>query len=118
MTTVIENRPGAAQVVATEAVAGAAPDGNTVLFMANPFVINPHLRKLNYDPLTSFEPICKLANQPQLIVVNNASPYRTLADLLEAARAKPGDVDAGEFWTRVRQPTSHSRCSSAPPRST
>lgn len=97
LTTVIENRPGAAQTIATEAVASAAPDGNTVLFMANPFVSNPHLRKLSYDPLTSFEPICKLANQPQLILVNGASPYRTLADLLDAARAKPGELTLASF---------------------
>jgi len=97
MTMVVENRPGAVQVVATDAVAGAAPDGNTVLFMANPFVINPHLRRVSYDPLTSFEPICNLANQPQLIVVNNASPYRTLADLLNAARAKPGELTLASF---------------------
>jgi tripartite-type tricarboxylate transporter receptor subunit TctC len=97
LTTVVENRPGAAQSIATEAVARAAPDGKTVLFIANPFVSNPHLRRLNYDPLTSFEPICKLANQPQLIVVNSASPYSTLADLLTAARAKPGALTLASF---------------------
>jgi tripartite-type tricarboxylate transporter receptor subunit TctC len=96
-TIVIENRPGAAQVVATEAVASAAPDGNTVLFIANPFVTNPHLRKVNYNPLTSFEPICRLASSPQLIAVNNSSPYRTLADLLNAARAKPAELTLASF---------------------
>jgi len=97
VTTVVENRPGAAQVIATEAVAGAAPDGNTVLFMASPFVINPYVRKVSYDPLTSFDPICNLANQPQFIVVSNASPYRTLDDLLKAARAKPGNLTLASF---------------------
>jgi tripartite-type tricarboxylate transporter receptor subunit TctC len=57
-TMLIENRPGAASVIGTEAAARAAPDGNTLLVTAPAFVINPHLRKLNYDPLTSFEPIC------------------------------------------------------------
>jgi len=97
ITAVVENRPGGTQVIATEAAASAAPDGNTVLFMANPFVINPHLRRVSYDPLTSFEPICNLASQPQLIVVNNASPYRTLADLLNAARDKPGELTLASF---------------------
>jgi tripartite-type tricarboxylate transporter receptor subunit TctC len=97
LTTVVENRPGAAQILATEAVANAAPDGGTLLFMANPFVSNPHLRRVNYDPLTSFEPICKLANQPQLILVNAASPYRTLADLFDAARARPGELTMASF---------------------
>jgi tripartite-type tricarboxylate transporter receptor subunit TctC len=48
------------------------------------------LRKLNYDPLKSFEPICYLASVPSVIVVNSALPYRLLADLFAAARAKPG----------------------------
>ncbi|MFL5088078.1 MAG: tripartite tricarboxylate transporter substrate-binding protein, partial [Xanthobacteraceae bacterium] len=57
---VIENRPGAGTVIASEAVARAAPDGSTVLIVANSFVINPNLKKVNYDPLTSFEPVCHL----------------------------------------------------------
>jgi tripartite-type tricarboxylate transporter receptor subunit TctC len=91
-TIVVENRPGAGTAIATEAVARAAPDGNTLLINSPEFVINPALRKQNYDPLTSFEPICNLANSPTVIVVNSASPYRTLADLLDAARAKPRDL--------------------------
>ena len=91
-TIVIENRPGAGAVIGTEAVARAAPDGGTLLLVANSFVINPILRKPSYDPLTSFEPICHLASTPVFIAVNSASPYRTLADLLDAARARPGDL--------------------------
>ena len=53
---------------------------------------NPHLRKLSYDPLTSFEPICYLVSTPTAAVVNGASPYRTLADLFNAARAEPGEL--------------------------
>jgi tripartite-type tricarboxylate transporter receptor subunit TctC len=89
---VIENRPGASTVIGTEAVARATPDGNTLLVTGNSFVVNPHLRKVNYDPLTSFEPICDLAHVPPVIAVNGASPYRTLDDLLGAARARPGDL--------------------------
>jgi tripartite-type tricarboxylate transporter receptor subunit TctC len=89
---VIENRPGAGTAIGTEAVARAAPDGNTLLINSPEFVITPHLRKPNYDALTGFEPICHLVNSPTVIVVNSASPYRSLADLLDAARAKPGEV--------------------------
>ena len=95
VTTVVENRPGAGEVIGTESVARAPADGNTVLFAANPFVINPSLRKAGYDPLTSFEPICLLVTAPTLIVVNSASQYRTLAEYLDAARAKPGSVTLG-----------------------
>ena len=88
--TVVENRPGAASMIGTEAASRAAPDGNTLLIVANSFIIHPNFKKLNYDPLTSFEPVCGLANSPQVIVVNSTSPYRTLADLVNDARAKPG----------------------------
>jgi tripartite-type tricarboxylate transporter receptor subunit TctC len=60
-------------------------------------LINPHLRKQNYDPLTSFEPICKLATAPTFITVNSTSPYRTLPDFVEAARAKPGALTMASF---------------------
>jgi len=92
---VIESRPGAGTVLATDAVSRAAPDGNTVLIVSNSFVINPHVRKLNYDPRTSFEPICYLYQSPTVFAVNNASPYHTLADLLAAARSKPGELTMG-----------------------
>jgi len=92
-TIVIENRPGATTVIGTEAVARATSDGSTLLVNAPPaFVIIPHLRRLNYDPLTSFEPVCNLVKFPTVIVVNSTSPYHTLADLIEAARAKPDEL--------------------------
>ena len=89
---VIENRPGAGTVIGTDYVSRAAPDGNTVLMVSNSFVINPHIRKLNYDPFTSFAPVAQLVTSPQVIVVNSGSPYRTLADLRDAAHARPGDL--------------------------
>jgi tripartite-type tricarboxylate transporter receptor subunit TctC len=83
-TVLIENRPGAGGVIGAEAVSHATPDGNTVLMATADLLIRPHLRKLNYDILTSFEPICYLVSVPTVIVVNEASPYRSLADLLQA----------------------------------
>src|SRR5262249_39444729 len=56
---VTENRPGASAVIGTEAVSRAAPDGSSLLITSTAFLIAPHLQKLNYDPLTSFEPICQ-----------------------------------------------------------
>ena len=95
VTMIIENRPGGGTVIGTEAAARSAPDGNTLLIASVALVINPHLRKVNYDPLTSFEPICNLVQSPQIIVVNAGSPHRTLADLTNAARTRPGAVTLG-----------------------
>src|SRR5258708_5359116 len=72
-TVVVENRPGGGPLIGPEAVARAAPDGGTVLLVANSFVINPALKRQNYDPSTSFEPICYLAATPLVLVVNGAS---------------------------------------------
>ena len=91
-TILIENRSGAGGVIGAGAVSRAAPDGNTLLMGATDLLIAPHLRKLNYDLSTGFEPICDLVSAPLILVVNSASPYRTLTDLLDAARAKPGDL--------------------------
>jgi tripartite-type tricarboxylate transporter receptor subunit TctC len=89
---VTENRPGAGTVVASEAVSRAAPDGNTLLIVANSFVINPSLKKLNYDPFVSFAPVCHLVSSPLIIAVNSDAPYRSLAELVNAAHAKPGEL--------------------------
>jgi tripartite-type tricarboxylate transporter receptor subunit TctC len=91
-TMVIENRPGASTEIGMEAAARAISDGNTLLIIGATFLVRPHLRKLSYDPLTSFEPICDLTSTPEAIVVNSASPYRTIADLLDAARFKSGEL--------------------------
>jgi tripartite-type tricarboxylate transporter receptor subunit TctC len=86
---VVENRAGAGTLIGTEAVSRAAPDGNVLLINTPNLIIAPHLKKLSYDPLTSFEPVCKLVNSPAVIAVNAASPHRSLADLVSAARTQP-----------------------------
>jgi tripartite-type tricarboxylate transporter receptor subunit TctC len=94
-TMVIEDHPGAGSVIGAELVARAAPDGNTLLIATSALVINSYLRKTTYNPLTSFEPICSLTQSPQLIFVNNDSPYRTLGDVVSAARSKGGEISVG-----------------------
>jgi tripartite-type tricarboxylate transporter receptor subunit TctC len=90
-TVLVENRPGGGTLVGTELVARADPDGNTVLLVGNSFAVNPAFKKGTYD-LKSFAPVCYLASTPLVLVVKGDSPYRTLADLLAAARAKPGEL--------------------------
>jgi tripartite-type tricarboxylate transporter receptor subunit TctC len=92
LTIVIESRPGAGGRIATEAVARLAPDGSTFLMTYPSLVIDPHVRKVSYQPLTDFEPICNLVEAPNVIVVNSASSYRSLGELMNAARSRPGDV--------------------------
>jgi tripartite-type tricarboxylate transporter receptor subunit TctC len=91
-TVLVENRPGGGTVIGTEAVARAESDGNTVLLVANSFVINPALKRGNYDVAKNFEPVCYLAATPMVLVVQGSSPYKTIADLIAAARAKPGEL--------------------------
>ena len=103
---VLSDRPGGGTLIGTEAAARAAPDGSTLLLVANSFVINAVLKRQSYDPLTSFEPICQLVTSPTVIVVNAESRFRTLADLLDAARAKPGEVtlaSTGVFQVAIEQ---------------
>jgi tripartite-type tricarboxylate transporter receptor subunit TctC len=91
-TVVVENRPGGGTVIGTEAVERAEPDGHTVLLVGNSFVANPPLKRASYDPTRSFDPVCYLAATPMVLVVLGSSPYRTLNDLIAAARAKPGEL--------------------------
>ncbi len=118
ITAVVENRPGAGTVIGTEAVARAAPDGETVMLTNPAFLINPHIKKVGYDPLTSFDPVCNIVNFPLVFVVPANSPLKTMADMLAMARAKPGSVTVAQ--RRYRQPDAHRfrGAEEAPPGST
>jgi tripartite-type tricarboxylate transporter receptor subunit TctC len=94
-TMVVESHPGAASEIGTELVSQAAPDGDTLGIISPSFVVLPYFRKLNYDPLKDFKPICELATFPPLLVVNGQSPYHSLADLIDAAHARPGVLTLG-----------------------
>ena len=96
---VVENRPGAGTVIGTEAVARAAPDGETVLLTNPAFLINPHIKKVAYDPLTNFDPVCNMVNFPLVFVVPANSPLKSMADMIAMAKAKPGSVTVGSAGT-------------------
>jgi len=99
VTAVVENRPGAGTVIGTEAVARAASDGETVILTNPAFLINPHIKKVGYDPLTSFDPVCNIVNFPLVFVVPADSALKTMADMLAMARAKPGSVTVASAGT-------------------
>ncbi len=90
-TFVVENRPGAAAIVGTEAVARARPDGYTLLVAASgPIVFNPATSdRLSYDPLTDLAPVTALCSFPLIVMVAADSPFQSLNDLLAFARANP-----------------------------
>src|SRR5262249_10134283 len=77
--------------------------GSTLLLTASGIVITPHLRKVSYDPLAGFAPICRLASTPLVLVVNGASPYRTLAQFLDAARSNPGTLTVAGVPATISQ---------------
>jgi len=90
---VVENRPGASGLVATQFVAKAAPDGYTLLAMANTFAVVPSLiSKPGYDPLKDFTGISLTCLVPQVLVVNPALPVRTVKQLVALAKARPGEL--------------------------
>ncbi|HZQ73182.1 MAG TPA: tripartite tricarboxylate transporter substrate binding protein [Burkholderiales bacterium] len=93
---VIENRPGAGGNIAADAVAKSAPDGYTLLMGTSSLAISKSLyKKLNYDLLTDFSPITQAVNYTNLLVVHPSTGFNSVADLLAAARAKPGTLVYG-----------------------
>src|SRR5882757_7220839 len=95
----VENRPGANQIVGAEYVSKSAPDGATLLVSdASSFVINPHLyKKLPYNGLKSFTPITVLVRFPWVIAVHASLPANTFEEFVTLAKAKPGSLSYGSF---------------------
>jgi tripartite-type tricarboxylate transporter receptor subunit TctC len=97
---IIENRPGAGTIIGTQAVATSAPDGYTLLMGTFANAVNPSLNaKLPYDAQGAFAPVSLLARSFNLVVVNPASPIKSIADLIAAAKAEPGKLTYGTYGT-------------------
>lgn len=92
---IIDNRPGAGFVVGTEVAARSTPDGYTLVVGLNGnMAVNPSLfSNLHYDPVRDFTPVAMLANFPFLVVVNKDLPVNTIKELVDLAKAKPGEIN-------------------------
>lgn len=93
---VVENRPGAGGVVASQALATSAPDGYTLIVVASGHATNPLLYpKIPYDTFKAFTPISLLASSPNILLVRADSPFKSLGDMIAQARSKPGSLSFG-----------------------
>lgn len=92
---VIENRPGSGGGIAAEMVAKADSDGYTLLASSSgPLAVNPWLySSLRYDPVRDFAPVAAISIGPLALLVNANSPYKTVAELVAAAKAAPGKLN-------------------------
>jgi tripartite-type tricarboxylate transporter receptor subunit TctC len=89
----VDNRAGAGSVVGSELVARAAPDGYTLLVSGSTNIYMPYLYKqLSFRPIEDFDGIGMLVDIPNLVAVGAQTPYKTVADLVQAAKAKPGEI--------------------------
>jgi len=96
---VVENRPGANAIVGMEAGAKAAPDGYTLIYApVSAVTMNNFIyKKLSYDPLRDFVPITQTVANPLGVVVNPASGIKSIKDIVERAKANPGELNYGSF---------------------
>lgn len=91
-TFVVENKPGASNTIAADLTAKAPPDGHTILVATNTGqAIAPHLLKLGFDPIKDLIPIGLVVNVPNVLVVGASVPVNSVAELIAAMKAKPGE---------------------------
>lgn len=97
---IIENKPGAGTIIGTQSVATSAPDGYTLLMGTFANAVNPSLQAgLPYDAHADFAAVALVARSFNLVVVNPASPIKSIADLIAAAKAAPDKLSYGTYGT-------------------
>jgi tripartite-type tricarboxylate transporter receptor subunit TctC len=90
---VVENKPGAGQMIGIEAAARSPADGHTLLMAASTLAINPIMyKKVPYDPLRDFAPITQAASLPNVLVVNPSLPVTSVRELIALAKREPGKL--------------------------
>lgn len=97
---VVDNRPGASGAIGTQAAATSAPDGHTLVFVNNGFVITPHLNKqAGYDALNNFTAVSLMTTSPMVLVVNNEVPSNTVPEFIEYIKSRPAGIEYGSAGT-------------------
>src|SRR4051794_23863307 len=97
---IIENKPGAGTIIGTQTVATSEPDGYTLLMGTFANAVNPSLNaKLPYDPHQDFAAVALIARSFNIVVVNPASPIKSIADLVAAAKSDPDKLSYGTYGT-------------------
>lgn len=92
-TVIIENKPGAGTMIGTDHVAKSTPDGYTLVVASFAHAINPALQpKLSYGSNDAFAPVALIGRGPNVLVVRHESPYKSVADIVAAAKADPGGI--------------------------
>jgi tripartite-type tricarboxylate transporter receptor subunit TctC len=93
---VVDTRPGASGIIGTEIAAHAPADGYTLLHgNLSQFATNPYLYKIPYDTFRDFVPLTQVGTAPQLLVVNPSLPVKSVRELIQLARSKPGALNFG-----------------------
>jgi tripartite-type tricarboxylate transporter receptor subunit TctC len=88
-TIVIENKSGGSGSAGTAAAAKSAPDGNTWLFVFDTHAVNPFLQNLPFDTVKDLDPVVLIGTAPNVLATHPSRPYKTVADVIDAAKAKP-----------------------------
>lgn len=95
---VVDNRPGASNIIATELLARSTPDGHTLLMTTMAHTVNPSMfSKLPYDSMKSFEPVILLAAAPSILSAHPSVPVASVKELVALAKAKPGQISYASF---------------------
>lgn len=89
---IVEAKPGASGVIASDMLTRAAPDGYTLLMLTAAHATTANLSKIKYDPIGDFAMLTTIGFYPYVIAVRNEHPFKSLSDLIAAAKAKPGEI--------------------------
>src|ERR1700759_844547 len=95
-TVIIDNKPGASALIATKSVQSAPPDSDTLLFHNSGFVALPMLNKAaTYNPITDFDAVAMVGNSPNILMVVDSVPARSVAEFIAYAKTVPQGIDCG-----------------------